>query len=139
LNKILEDLNINISKSYSAPSLSLKIFKEKFNTKNIKLTQNNFIDNFIRDSYFGGRCEVYGNPYDNEFIYHFDFSGMYAQCMKEKFCYGKYKFNTNCKSIENPGFYYIEFYSNTDIPVLPHHNIKNGKLFFTNGEIKGIY
>lgn len=139
LNKILSDIKIDITKSYSAPSLSLKIFNNKFNVKKIKLTQNNFIDKYIRNSYFGGRCEVYGNPYPNEYIYHFDFSGMYSQCMLEKFCYGKYKIITNCKEIKNPGFYHIDFSSNLDIPVLPHHNLINNKLLFTNGEMKGIY
>lgn len=139
LNKILNDIKIDITKSYSAPSLSLKIFNNKFNMKKIKLTQNNFIDKYIRNSYFGGRCEVYGNPFINEYIYHFDFSGMYSQCMLQKFCYGKYKVVTNCKEIKNPGFYHIDFYSNIDIPVLPHHNLINNKLLFTNGQISGTY
>jgi len=139
LNKILNDIKIDITKSYSAPSLSLKIFNNKFNVKKIKLTQNNFIDKYIRSSYFGGRCEVYGNPYPNEYIYHFDFSGMYSQCMLEKFCYGKYKITTNCKEIKNPGFYNISFFSDIHIPVLPHHNLINNKLLFTNGEMSGIY
>lgn len=139
LNKILSDIKINITKSYSAPSLSLKIFESKFNIKKIRLTQNNFIDKYIRSSYFGGRCEIYGNPYPNEYIYHFDFSGMYSQCMLEKFCFGKYRIKTNCKEIKNPGFYHIEFYSDVDIPILPHHNLINNKLLFTNGEMSGIY
>jgi hypothetical protein len=139
LNKILKDIKIDLTKSYSAPSLSLKIFREKFNKKKVKISQNNFIDKHIRNSYFGGRCEVYGNPLHDDNIYHFDFSGMYSQCMLEKFCYGRYKINTNSKEIKNPGFYYIEYSSNMEIPVLPHHNLVNHKLLFTNGEMVGIY
>jgi hypothetical protein len=59
--------------------------------------------------------------------------------MLEKFCYGKYKITTNSKEIKNPGFYHISFFSNIDIPVLPHHNLINNKLLFTNGEMSGIY
>lgn len=139
INLILEDIKTDVTKTYSAPSLSLKIFKEKFNKKNIKLTQNSFIDKYIRDSYYGGRCEVYGNPLELEYIYHFDFSGMYSQCMLQKYCFGKYKINNNCKSIDQPGFYYIEYYSEINIPVLPHHSFINNKLVFTNGYNKGIY
>jgi hypothetical protein len=139
LNKILKDIKIDLTKSYSAPSLSLKIFREKFNKKKVKISQNNFIDKHIRNSYFGGRCEVYGNPLHDDNIYHFDFSGMYSQCMLEKFCYGRYKINTNSKEIKIPGFYYIEYSSNMEIPVLPHHNLVNHKLLFTNGEMVGIY
>jgi hypothetical protein len=139
LYDILKDLKVDIKKTYSAPSLSLKIFKENFNNKNIKLTNNVILDKYVRNSYYGGRCEVYGNPYDNEYIFHFDFSGMYSQCMKEKFCFGKYKINTNSKKIDKPGYYFIEYFSDINIPVLPHHSFTNKKLFFTNGYLKGIY
>jgi len=139
LSSMLNDINIDLKKSYSAPSLSLKIFNERFNIKKIKLSNSNLIDSQIRQSYFGGRCEVYGNPYDDENIYHFDFSGMYGKCMKEKFCFGKYYINTDCKIIKKPGYYFIEYYSDMYIPVLPHHNFINKKLLFTNGVNKGLY
>ena len=101
----MKDFKININTVNSAPSLALKIFDKVFNKNKIKLSYNNAIDKIARNSYFGGRCEVYGNPYENEQIFHFDFSGMYAQCMKEKFPYGKYKINNNVSEIKEPGIY----------------------------------
>ena len=139
IQKIVKSFDINIKKIYSAPSLSLKIFDKKYNNNKVSIKYNTFLDDQIRDSYFGGRCEVYGNPYEEEKIYHFDFSGMYGSCMKEKFCFGKYKINKECIKVEKPGFYFIEYYSEMSIPVLPHHRINDKKLVFTNGNLKGIY
>lgn len=139
IKNIVKKLDINLENVFSSPSLSLKVFEKKFNFKKVKLRNNNFIDKYIRNSYFGGRCEVYANPLEHEYIYHFDFSGMYSQCMKQKFCFGKYNINTNPKKINNPGFYFIEFISNNDIPILPHHRNNDNKLLFTNGEMKGLY
>lgn len=138
INKL--SLNIPLKNVYSAPSLSIKIFIKKFNNNKIKIKQNNLLDRIIRPSYFGGRCEIYGNPYDGEHIFHFDFKGMYAQCMNEKFCFGKIKYVYNNIDVNKPGFYYIKAFSkNLNIPVLPHHNCINNKLMFTNGEVSGIY
>ncbi|CDW83283.1 dna polymerase [Stylonychia lemnae] len=39
-----------------------------------------FEHNYIKNSYFGGRCEVFGNPSGKKKIHHFDFTGMYSQC-----------------------------------------------------------
>lgn len=98
------------------------------------------LDNLVRPAYYGGRCEVYGNPYEDEKIFHFDFSGMYGLCMQEKFPHGKYKIIENDFNLEIPGFYCIEFYSNDlYIPVLPHHRLKNNKLMFTNGYGDNVY
>jgi hypothetical protein len=105
IKKILKKFNIDIHKSYSAPSLSLKIFEKNFNKDKISFKNKEYFDSYIRPSYYGGKCEVYGNPIEKEHIFHFDFSGMYAQCMKEKFCFGNYKIIKNPKNIDIPGFY----------------------------------
>jgi hypothetical protein len=105
ITSIISKFNINLDKVYSAPSLSLKIFDHYFNNNRISFNTKNNFDSFIRPSYFGGRCEVYGNPYDSEKIFHFDFSGMYAQCMLQKFCFGNYKILKKPNNIETPGFY----------------------------------
>lgn len=139
LFNLVSDLKINFNSIYSAPSLSFKIFLKNFNFNSVNFDYNNKLDKILRQSYYGGRCEVYGNPYDEEFIFHFDFAGMYAQCMLEEFPYGKYKIVKNLKKIEKPGFYFIEFYSNMNIPVLPHHRWNDKKLMFTNGTISGCY
>jgi hypothetical protein len=105
LSNIIKIFKINLNDIHSAPSLALKIFQKKFNKNIIKTTININFEKFARKSYFGGRCEVYGNPKPEEFIFHFDFSGMYAQCMLEKFPFGKYKFEEKINEIKNPGIY----------------------------------
>ncbi len=130
--------NIDFSKINSSPSLSLKIYDKNFNKSKISLNISNILDNTIRKSYFGGRCEVFGNSYEGENIYHYDFSGMYAQCMKEKYPYGNYNI-INTKTINGPGFYAIKAFSNLNIPILPHKNVFNNKLMFSNGYIEGIF
>lgn len=140
LQNILEPFKINLNQIFSAPSLALKIFEKKFNQNKVRTKQNHLIERFARKAYFGGRCEVYGNPYEDDKIFHYDFTGMYAQCMKEKFPIGNYKIELNCDNISKPGMYWVEFISkNSNIPVLPHHRIKDGKLMFTNGEMIGCY
>ena len=140
IRKILNEFNIDINKSYSAPSLSLKIFEKKFNKDKISFKNKEYFDSYIRPSYYGGKCEVYGNPKEKEFIFHFDFSGMYAQCMKEKFCFGRYRIIKDPENIDIPGFYWIKWKSNSEyLPILPHHSKKNNKLMFTNGTIEGCY
>lgn len=133
-------ININTDKIYSTSGLSLNIFMKKFNKNKINLKYNKDLDSLIRPSYFGGRCETFGNIKENESLYHFDFSGMYAQCMMENFCIGTPKIKFSNIDIAKPGFYSIKFKSeNMHIPILPHHHIKNKKLMFTNGILEGTY
>jgi hypothetical protein len=61
----------------------LKIFNKNFNYQKIPLKLNKNLDSVLRESYFGGRVEVFGNT--DEKIYHYDFPGMYGFCMQEKF------------------------------------------------------
>lgn len=146
LNKILDNIIkiINsfskylLNKSFSAPSISHNLFFLNYNIKNIPKTIKKKDEDFIRFSYFGGRCEVFGNPNNNEIIKYFDFSGMYGQCMMESFHIGD-GYYTIPNSIEKPGFYSINYISNNmDIPVLPNKSFEN-KLLFKNGRSSGIY
>jgi hypothetical protein len=138
--EIIKEFNINIKKIYSGPSLALKIFIKHFNKNKISFTESGFYDKLVRGAYYGGRCEVYGNALTNEYIYHYDFSGMYAQCMQEKFAFGNYNINTSNFNLNKPGFYWIEFESNMDRPVLPIHHNLTGKLIFPNGKhLSGCY
>ena len=142
IENILNTLNKNLVKifwrSYSSPSMAQKIFISFFNTsfitKNIAKSENDF----IRQGYYGGRCEVYGNAYDNEIVNYFDFSGMYGQCMLEKFHAGVGKFKLKNLSYNDVGFHTISYISNIDVPVLPYHS-SNGKLLFPNGSIIGTF
>ena len=93
-------------------------------------------DRVIRESYFGGRTEVFGNQKENEILLHYDWSGMYAQCMKEKVLGGEVIESNIIKDLKYPGFYWIKFRQNLKIPILP---IKKDKLLFANGEFEGWY
>jgi hypothetical protein len=86
LEKIYEEKLIKEElKSRSISGLSLEVFKNKFNYKNLETKLNKKYDKIIREAYFGGRCEVFGNAKKEEMIFHFDFTGMYSEIMKEEF------------------------------------------------------
>lgn len=133
-NIVLTNKNI-----LSISSLSLQIFYKIYNSMNLNLKYSDYVDKIVRKSYYGGRCEVFGNVKENEKIFHFDFPGMYSICMKENYPLGKYYIVNNPNEINKPGFYYIKYKSNMNIPILPHHNKITFKLLFTNGENEGLY
>jgi hypothetical protein len=119
----------------TASSLAIKIFFKKSGIlkKRIKKTD----DLMIRQSYYGGRCEVFGNLRPNEVALHFDFKGMYAQCMLEKIPCGELKCSEFFKDFNIPGFYLIDFFQDMQIPVLPYKY--DDGLFFLNGRQRGWY
>ena len=84
-------IDIISNKILSTPSLSFFTFYSKFNIKKVEKTIKKEKELYIRDSYFGGRCEVFGNPKNNK-TFHFDFPGMYGICMKEKNVFGESSF-----------------------------------------------
>lgn len=137
---IIQDQKIDILGVLSSSSLSLKIFKKNFNKNMISLQTKQTLDSLIREGYFGGRVEVFGNT--ERRVYHYDFPGMYGICMKEKFPHGEVKILLGHQLDINaldPGFYTIQWNSpNLKIPILP---IKNefGKLVFLNGTHSGTY
>jgi hypothetical protein len=80
-------LGINIcQKYYSASSISINLYFKKYNLIEKKLPK--ILESYIRPAYFGGRCEVFGNPKIDEIILHHDYTGMYSQCMLEKYPHG---------------------------------------------------
>lgn len=105
LEKIAKEFKISLKSVNSAPSLALKIFSKNFNKNIIKTSYNVSYENLARKSYFGGRCEVYGNSKTEENVFHFDFSGMYAQCMLQKFPFGNHFIDNKCNCIDKPGIY----------------------------------
>lgn len=122
-NRILTAAKLSIENYF----LDNKIIKKKIRLK---------YDRIVRKAYFGGRTEVFGNQKDNEILLHYDWSGMYAQCMKEK-VFGGEVFESNIViDVRIPGFYWIKFKQKLDIPILP---IKRDKLLFANGEFEGWY
>jgi hypothetical protein len=116
--------------------MSYKIFFKKFNNKNVKINLLLKDDLYIRNSYFGGRCEVFGNITSLEHVKYYDFKGMYAQCMLESFHVGEGYYDCP-KNFNKAGFYTINFKSNMKIPILPIRHL--GKLMFYNGSLTGTY
>lgn len=135
----LEPKYVNIFlRCYSASSFSYKIFFKFFNFYKIvdKLRLDDY--SYVKKSFYGGRCEVFGNRKEKEYINFFDFSGMYGQCMLQKFPIGngEYFSNPPINFYLNIGFHTIEYSSDIDIPVLP---FKSNKLVFPNGNLIGTY
>ena len=125
---------------YSASSFALKCFFKKFNNFNIRPSLKNNVDLFVREGYFGGRNEVFGNPDDGDHIYNYDFIGMYGQCMEEEFPIDEGGFEFNLTNTELPGFYDITFNSIAmQIPVLPYRDKEFDKVMFCNGIMRGTY
>jgi hypothetical protein len=133
-NIIIENGLTNNNHILTAAKLSVTNFfkNNKFIKKKIKLKH----DRLIRQAYYGGRTEVFGNPKNNEILLHYDWSGMYAQCMCEKVLGGEIIESNAIKDISDPGFYWIEFEQNLKYPILP---IKKEKLLFANGNFRGWY
>ena len=94
------------------------------------------IDNLLRPYYFGGRVEVFANMGPNEIALHFDWRGMYSQCMCEPILGGESYISDKVLTISEPGFYWIRFIQDMTYPILP---IREGKLLFPNGEFSGWY
>ena len=142
LNKVLNVMDLRyislFKKSYSLPSLSYKIFFKYWNIFKIKERLLKEEDIYVRKSYYGGRCEVFGNCKKSDFTHYFDFSGMYEQCMNQKFPIGEGAFKNSNLNYENIGFHCIKFESDMKYPILPHHS-ENGKLLFANGIFVGCY
>lgn len=137
-NACLYQLEPYWSLKNSISGITLHIFKKYYNKHNVNTSLNIIKDHELRKSYFGGRCEIFGNPYKNEYIYHYDFKGMYAQVMLENFPVGHLNYNTPL-NITLPGFYFVEVYSNMKIPILPYKNKEEKSLTFPNGNFSGLY
>lgn len=141
-NIFLKPFNLDLIKLnlVSLSSLSFYVYFKYFNKYKVKRSIKKEDEIYLRDSYFGGRCEVFGNKREDERVFYFDFPGMYASCMLERNVYGECRLVYDVsENIEIPGFYNIQWYSNISQPVLPHHNIINSKLLFTNGFGSGTY
>lgn len=151
-------------KRVSTASLSRQLFKKGYKGKQFKgtfntttdyelLTQFNWnneleLEGFIRQSYAGGRTEVF-KPMLNHKGYHYDINSMYPFVMAEKdFPVGKPKYyNTPAlaretfedwlKNHNGLGFVHAQvFIPPQHVPPLP---VKMGKLVFPCGEVFGVW
>lgn len=141
LNQIIKIINTYdkkvITNSFSFSSISYKIYIKKYDKYDIK---KNYLKNeeysYFKSGYYGGRCEVFGNPIESEIVHHFDFSGMYAQCMLQKFPTGLPILKEKNLDLKEVGFHAIKFKCDSYLPYLP---IRNNKLLFANGIMSGVY
>ncbi len=120
-----------LANSFSFSSYSYKIFSKYFDTKKInKIKLENNEKNYIENAYFGGRTEIFGNT-KTGIIHRFDFPGMYASCMKEKFPIGKPRFDKP-KDFDKQGFYTVSVFSDLKYPILPLRSTDN-RILYPNG------
>ena len=121
----------------SISGISLAVFKKCFKNKGVVLSIEKSLDIAVRPAYYGGRCEVFGNPFDDDFIFHYDFSGMYTNRLKEEYPCDNPEFIEKIEKIVDPGFYSISVESDGFyLPVLPY---RLDKLVFANGFFSGVY
>lgn len=127
----------------SASSLSLKIFDSGFNTHKVNLNGGYDEDVIFRPSFFGGRCEVFGNALESEQVVHFDFPNMYGNIMKENFPTGNLIKVENNFCLQKPGFFFVKATSDRNIPILPHRKVNQtygtSSTIYSNGTFEGLY
>lgn len=66
-------------------------------------------DFLLRKAYYGGNCQIFGNPDNGEFLRHFDFKSMYGSCMVEIFNFGDFTIVPNPSKIEKNGFFFMHY------------------------------
>lgn len=123
----------------SISGISLKIFKIHFNNAGISFSLSFNENKLLRTGYFGGRCEIFGNPQKDEYIFHYDFKSMHTHQLKKRFPVGKFIKKINPKNIDNVGFYLVTVESNLEVPILPYKDSATKKLIFPNGKFNGLY
>lgn len=164
--KIIEISGINVEdfvKRVSTASLSRYIFKNGYKGKDFKMPLNRTTDYemlcqyswennldlefFIRQSYCGGRTEVF-KPLLNHRGFHYDINSMYPYVMQLEYPVGQptyYNKPAIAKEVYNEwlenhiglGFIHAEVYiPKQHIPPLP---VKMGKLVFPCGNVFGVW
>lgn len=134
------------SHSYSIPSLAFKAFKRNYLEfgRLVNLTFYKSVDDFIREAYYGGRCEVFMAYIGNNEGYYYDVKGMYAQAMKQDLPCGSYSWVTDfsagwLRDDMPKGFYKVLVEApNMHFPILPYRS-KEGKLIFPCGRWVATY
>ena len=138
-NMYFSKFNVDIESVYSTATLSLKIYRSKFQEDPIFILPSN-IDNFIRNSYYGGGTDVYKGF--SKLVYYYDVNSLYPAAMLNDMPYNLIKIHKNMDNInlENFfGFIEVEVLCPIDMkrPVLPHH--VNGKTIYPVGNWKAVY
>jgi hypothetical protein len=138
-NMYFNKFKVDIESVYSLATLSLKIYRSKFQEEPIFILPSN-IDNFIRNSYYGGGTDVYKGF--SKKVYYYDVNSLYPYAMLNPMPYNLIKIHNNMNNIKLEnffGFIEVEVLCPIDMkrPVLPYHF--NGKTIYPVGSWKGVY
>lgn len=130
---------MDIESVYSTATLSLKIYRSKFQEEPIFILPTN-IDNLIRNSYYGGGTDVYKGF--SKLVYYYDVNSLYPYAMLNPMPYNLIKLHNNMENIKLDSFFgFIEVEVLCPItmkrPVLPYH--LKGKTIYPVGSWKGVY
>jgi hypothetical protein len=121
--------------SETIASHAMRVFRQEFLSREI-WQPNRETEDFIRRSYYGGRCEIF--RYDRREVNHFDVNSLFPSAMCEPVPV-EYLFESRelCDSQNRIGFYHASIdYPETYLPVLP---FRAEKLYFPIGEFEGVF
>nr|YP_009739466.1 LAGLIDADG homing endonuclease [Tricholoma saponaceum]QIC20310.1 LAGLIDADG homing endonuclease [Tricholoma saponaceum] len=117
----ISQYNIDITSILSTSTLSLKIFRNKFQEVEIPILKGTE-DNFIRKSYFGGHTDYFNEYAEN--IYYYDINSLYPFAMCKPMLLLNIKWNKEWENLENLfGFCLAEITTPKNI-LRPHINMK---------------
>lgn len=134
------NFHVDIQSVYSTATLSLKIYRTKFQDQKIFILPPH-LDNFVRDAYFGGGTDVYKAYGEN--IHHYDVNSLYPYAMLNPMPYdlvNNKKINLKHRKLDTFfGFCLVNIFCPIDMarPVLPFH--KDGKTIYPVGTWTGTY
>lgn len=129
----LSQYNIDITTILSTSTLSLKIFRNKYQFLDIPILKGSE-DSFIRQSYFGGHTDYYKCHAKN--VYYYDVNSLYPFAMCQPMPHKIIKFHsdlTNFKLNDFFGYCLAEIITPKNIlkPLLPYKY--NGKTIYPTG------
>jgi hypothetical protein len=131
---------VDIESIYSTATLSLKIFRTKFQDKPIYILPKS-MDSFIRVGYYGGGTDVYKAHGKN--IHYYDVNSLYPYAMLNPMPYDLITPNLidlSNRTLESFfGFAEVRIYCPNTVfrPVLPFHF--EGKTVYPRGTWRGVY
>lgn len=155
-----ENIELNLEEFCTAGGLSLRTFLRFFNKKNnlYSISHKSPIYSYIKQSYFGGRCEVFKLKNTLGNIEHYDFPAMYSHVMLGSLPVGLGEWMDRFKVseiniskdkikelkkvfIKKVGFIRCEIFvpKHINIPPLPIRDEEDKKLYFKTGYISGVY
>lgn len=132
---IIKKFNVSLSKNITLAQLAMNIFRSNFLTKPI--TNHRSIEEDIRESYRGGRVEIFKHYGEN--LHYYDINSLYPYVMKKYAMPTKFIVKSFDMKIQDFGFMYatIRIPEGLNIPLLAKRD--DGKLKFGTGTIKGWY